>query len=216
VALLDLLLPPACASCGRSGAILCKGCLNRFSVASRPAERFLAPDAGVAMGESLSLALAAFAHEGPIRRALAALKYTGAARLAPILARASAAHLPELLAISGPASLVAVPVHRERRRARGYNQAELIARELGRSMRLPAVDALDRVRPTTKQHRLDRLARLRNLRDAFSVHLGVAVPAVTILVDDIITTTATLEACASVLREAGCEAVYGFAIAREV
>ena len=163
-----------------------------------------------------ALALAAFAHEGPIRRALAALKYTGAARLAPILARASAAHLAELLAISGPASLVPVPVHRERRRARGYNQAELIARELGRSMRLPAVDALDRVRPTTKQHRLDRLARLRNLRAAFSVHPGTAVPAVAILVDDIITTTATLEACASVLREAGCEAVYGFAIAREV
>ena len=83
-------------------------------------------------------------------------------------------------------------------------------------MRLPAVDALDRIRPTTKQHRLDRLARLRNLRAAFSVRSGAAVPTVAILVDDIITTTATLEACASVLREAGCEAVYGFAIAREV
>ena len=216
VSLLDMLLPPACASCGRSGAILCTRCLNRCSAASRPAERFLAPDAAVAMGESLCLAVAAFAHEGPMRRALAALKYTGAARLAPILARASAAHLAELLAISGPASLVPVPVHRERRRARGYNQAELIARELGRSMRLPAVNALERIRPTTKQHRLDRLARLRNLRAAFSVHPGTTVPAVTILVDDIITTTATLEACASVLRQAGCEAVYGFAIAREV
>ena len=211
-----MLLPPACASCGRSGAILCKGCLGRFSVASRPAERFLAPDAGVAMGESLCLALAAFAHEGPIRRALAALKYTGASRVAPILARASAAHLAGLLAISGPAALVPVPVHRERRRARGYNQAELIARELGRQMRLPAVDALERIRPTTKQHRLDRLARLRNLRAAFSVHPGSAVPPVAILVDDIITTTATLEACAAVLREGGCDAVYGFAVAREV
>ena len=214
--LLDLLLPPACASCGRSGAILCEGCLNRFSLASRAAERFLAPDAGVAMGESLCLALAAFAHEGPIRRALAALKYTGSSRVAPILARASAAHMAGLLAISGPATLVPVPVHRDRRRARGYNQAELIARELGRSMRLPAVNALERIRPTTKQHRLDRLARLRNLRAAFSVHPGTAVPAVAILVDDIITTTATLEACAAVLCEAGCEAVYGFAIAREV
>ena len=120
------------------------------------------------------------------------------------------------IASAGPASLVPVPVHRERRRARGYNQAQLIARELGRSMRLPALEALDRVRPTTKQHRLDRLARLRNLRAAFSVHPGTAIPPVTILVDDIITTTATLEACAAVLREAGCEAVYGFAIAREV
>ena len=83
-------------------------------------------------------------------------------------------------------------------------------------MHLPALDALDRVRPTTKQHRLDRLARLRNLRDAFALRPGVRAPSVCVLVDDIITTTATLEACGSVLREAGCEAVYGFAIAREV
>lgn len=216
VALLDLLLPPACASCGRAGAILCTQCVNRFAVASRPAECFVAPDARVVVGESLCLALAAFAHEGPIRRALAALKYTGASRLAAILARASAAPMADLLAISGPASLVPVPVHRERRRARGYNQAELIARELGRLVRLPVVDALDRIRPTTKQHRLDRLARLRNLRAAFSVHPGAVVPTVIILVDDIITTSATLEACAAALIECGAEAVYGYAVAREV
>ena len=216
MALLDLILPPACASCGRSGAILCSGCLNRFAVASRPAERFVVPDAGVVVGESLCLALAAFAHEGPIRRAIAALKYTGAARLAPILASACAPYLGQLLAISGPATLVPVPVHRERRRARGYNQAELIARELGRAMGLPVVDALDRTRPTTKQHHLDRLARLRNLRNAFSLRPGAVVPAVAILVDDIITTSATLEACAVALIEGGAEAVYGYAVAREI
>jgi predicted amidophosphoribosyltransferase len=104
-----------------------------------------------------------------------------------------------------------VPGHAERRRERGYNPAELIGRALG-----PTVPLLERVRPTTKQHRLDRAARLANLRGAFRVASGVSVPSVAILVDDIITTTATLEACASVLREAGVEAVYGFAVAREV
>ncbi len=73
---------------------------------------------------------------------------------------------------------------------------------------------LERALPTTKQHRLNRSARLANLRGAFRA--SGAVPLTAILVDDIITTTATLEACASVLRQAGCSAVYGFSLAREV
>ena len=216
-ALLDLILPPACAGCGRSGALLCPECLGSLTPASRSQDRFVAPDAAVVVGDALVLAMAAFAHAGPMRRALAALKYSGASRLAPILARAAAPALAPLLAVRGSATLVPVPVHRERLRSRGYNQAELIARALARTSRQPYETLLERVRPTTRQHRLDRVARLANLRGAFAVREGaMTVPAAVILVDDIITTTATLEACASVLREAGVEAVYGFAVAREV
>jgi ComF family protein len=215
--LLDVLLPPACAACGRSGALFCDVCRAGLAPPSREEDRFVAPDAGVVLGDALILAIAAFAHAGPGRRALAALKYTGASRLATVLAGAAAPAMPRLLAISGPAALVPVPVHRERLRERGYNQAELIARELARITRVPCIDLLERVRPTTKQHRLDRSARLANLRQAFALRPGVRVlPATVVLVDDIVTTTATLEACASVLRNAGVEAVYGFAVAREV
>ncbi len=216
MALLDLLMPPACAACGRSGALLCPRCLRGFEAPSRPADRFLTPDPGLVVGDALSLAVAAFAYAGPMRRALAALKYSGAARLAPILAGAAAPSLRLLCSIAGPASLVPIPLHLERRRARGYNQAELLGRELGRMARLPVANLLNRDRPTTKQHRLNRTARLHNLRDAFVVRRGLVVPRTAILVDDIVTTTATLEACASVLRMAGCESVYGFAVAREV
>ncbi len=216
MALLDLLMPPACAACRRPGALLCSRCLDGFEAASRPADRFLAPEAGLAVGDALWLAMAAFAYAGPMRRALAALKYSGAARLAPILARAGAPSLRHLCMISGPATLVPVPLHVERRRARGYNQAELLARELGRVAKLPVADVLHRERPTTRQHRLNRTARLHNLRGAFVVRRGTVLPPTVILIDDIVTTTATLEACASVLREAGCESVYGFAVAREV
>jgi ComF family protein len=181
-----------------------------------PADRFLAPDAGVVVGESLSMAVAALVYGGPVRRALAALKYSGAARLAPILARAAAPAMRQLLAVTGPAALVPVPLHRDRRRVRGYNQAELLARQLARLVELPTVDALARARPTTKQHRLNRAARLQNLRGAFVMRPGARAPRIAILVDDIITTTATLEACASVLRDAGSVAVFGFAVAREV
>ena len=149
-----------------------------------------------------------------MRRALAALKYTGASRLAPILADLSLPTVNRLVSISGPAVLVPIPIHRERLAVRGYNQATLLAEGLARRRRLRVIAALRRVRPTTKQHRLNRVARLQNLRGAFSA--TGQVPPVAILVDDIITTTATLEACASVLREAGCEAVYGLGVAREV
>jgi ComF family protein len=204
-------MPPACAGCGRPGSLLCDRCVGAFAPPFRPDDRFVAPDAGVVIGDALMLAMAAFAYAGPMRRALAALKYSGASRLAPILARSAQPALGRLIAITGSAVLVPVPVHRERRRERGYNQAELIARAIG-----PTAPLLERVRPTTKQHRLDRSARLANLRGAFRVAPDVALPSTVIVVDDIITTTATLEACASVLREAGVEAVYGFAVAREV
>ncbi len=216
MALLDLLMPPACAGCGRSGALLCHPCFGRLAPPSRAEDRFVAPDAGVVIGDSLALALAAFAYAGPMRRALAALKYIGASRLAPVLARASLPALETLVAVAGAAVLVPVPIHAERRRVRGYNQAELIARELANGSRLATAPLLNRLRPTTKQHRLDRAARLANLRGAFEVTDGMRVPPAVILVDDIITTTATLEACASVLRAAGLRQVYGFAVAREV
>lgn len=176
----------------------------------------MAPDAAVVLGDALVLGIAAFVHAGPMRRALAALKYTGVARLAPILADAALPALETLMRVSGPATLVPVPVHDERRRERGYDQAELIARALARQSGAPCELLLERIRPTTKQHRLDRAGRLANLRDAFRVPPGVAVAPTVIVVDDIVTTTATLEVCAAALRDAGCDRVYGLALAREV
>ena len=217
LAILDLILPPACAACGSAGALLCSACLRRARPASDAACRFVAPDPAFAIGQELSLAVAGFAFEGPIRRALARLKYDGASRLADPLANAAAPALKRLVEVTGAAPLIPVPVHRNRLRERGYNQAELIARALGSRVGLPVLDRLERVRPTSKQHRLDRAARLANLRAAFSVRSASAsMPATVIVVDDIGTTMATLEACASVLRAAGARDVYGFAVAREI
>ncbi len=213
-ALLDLLLPPACASCGRTGSLLCRACLSAFESPSRPEDRFVAPDAGIVIGDALLVGMAAFAHTGTLRRALASLKYGGASRLAPIIARAAAPALVRLIEVSGPATLVPVPVHRERLRERGYNQADLLATALSARSNVPRALLLERARPTTKQHRLNRAERLANLRGAFQP--TASPPPEVILVDDIITTTATLEACAAVLCAAGARSVFGFAIAREV
>jgi ComF family protein len=216
MALLDLLLPPACGACGRMGRLLCDRCRRDLRAPTPAGDRFFAPDAGVLIGEALELALAAFAYENVLRRLLQRLKYIGAARVAQPLAEAAAPALKALLSISGPGELVPVPVHIVRRRERGYNQAELLARELAARARQPWLDLLERPHATTKQHRLDRAGRLRNLRGAFVMRANARPPPTVIVVDDILTTSATLEACASVLREAGVLHVYGFAIGREV
>ena len=214
--ILDLVLPSACAACGRYGPALCRSCLASFRPASRPEDRFLAPDPGVVVGDALEVGFAAFAYEAALRRALQRLKYGGASRLAAPLAGAAAPTLEQLCEIVGRAPLVPVPVHRDRLRDRGYNQAALLATALGRRLGLPVVDLLERSRATVKQHRLDRAGRLRNLRDAFSIAPGGRAPPLVIVVDDILTTSATLESCARVLRAAGSVRVGGLVIGREV
>lgn len=213
--LLQLLLPDACAGCRRYGDLLCAACETQLRRASAEADRFAAADPGIVVGDAMELAMAAFLHEGTTRRVLQRLKYGGAGRLAAPLAAAATPTLRALLAQSGPASLIPVPVHPARRRQRGYNQAELLATELGRRTGLPVLDLLLRHRPTVRQHGLGRAARLHNLRGAIGVRSGAQVPEVAILVDDILTTSATLEACAETLRRHGASRIFGFAIARE-
>lgn len=196
--------------------MLCGACLGSLRPPADAADRFLAADPAIVVGDALEVAMAAFAYEGPLRRALAGLKYGGAARVARPLAGRAAARFAGLAALAGGAALVPVPVHSDRHRQRGYNQAALLARGLAAASGLAMADVLTRRRATTQQHRLDRAARLRNLRQAFAMRPDARPPPVVILVDDILTTSATLEACAGVLRDAGAKRVLGFAVAREV
>ena len=215
-AILETVLPPSCAGCGSFGTALCERCQRALEPASEPDVAFLAADpSALVAGSEVELTVAAFQHEAIARRALQRLKYGGAARLAGPLVRAALPAFDRLLTVSGPATLVPVPVHVTRQRERGYNQALLLAIELGHERQLAVGDVLARPRATSRQHGLDRAARLANLRAAFTFRGGSA-PARIILIDDILTTGATLEACASVLRQAGTKLVYGFAIAREV
>jgi ComF family protein len=215
--LLDLFVPSACCGCGRlGGGILCSTCIGSLQPASNPPDRFLVADPSVVIGEAVVLAVAALSHEGSVRKALERLKYAGARHVAEPIAHAAEPALRRLLAISGPATLVPVPLHLTRLGQRGYNQALLLADALGRGTGLPVRELIVRTRETTKQHRLDRAARLRNLQDAFAPAPRRPHGGTVVLVDDILTTSATLEACAGVLRRQGIDEVYGFAVAREI
>ena len=125
--------------------------------------------------------------------------------------------LAERLVVEGLAArcVVAVPLHPARLRQRGFNQAELLATELRRRLALfePA-GKLVRTRPTPPQVGNDRLRRFENVKNAFEWHGPVLGGEAMLLIDDVATTGATLDACASALRAAGSGPVMGVSVAR--
>ena len=162
---------------------------------------------------SLTRLRSAAAYEGPLEAALQRFKYHGWRRLAGPLALLMA----ERMVIEGLAApwAVAVPLHSSRLRQRGFNQSELLVREIRRLLSLSTPPGmLVRTRATPPQVGHDRRWRLDNVRDAFEWR-GAALGARSImLIDDVATTGATLEACAAALRAGGSGSVTGVSVAR--
>lgn len=117
--------------------------------------------------------------------------------------------------IALPQLLLTVPLHPGRLRQRGYNQSLELARPLARQFGVPLRhDLLQRVRATTAQTELDAVSRRRNVRGAFALREGVAPPAHIAVLDDVMTTGATVAECVRVLRRAGVARVDVWALAR--
>ena len=154
-------------------------------------------------------------YEGRLRDIIHALKYERRRSIAKPLGGLMRTRGAALL--RDAAVVVPVPLHPRRQRDRGFNQADDLARQLG----LPVASLLRRVKFTTSQIELPADARHENVRDAFAVAAGPAeagrhIPAVVVLVDDVSTTGATLEACARVLKRGGVTEVRALTAARVV
>jgi ComF family protein len=217
-AALDLAFPAACSGCGREGLPLCATC--------RPAlDARLALPGGTPIGLPAELPAPLLQLEwcapfaGPVRAALHDLKYSGERRLAEPLGEAAAARWARVG--TGATLVVPVPVHAERERQRGYDQAALIATVAARRLGLPVAQALERGRATVAQFELGRDERAANVAGAFRLRTSErgARQAVAgrwvLLVDDVVTTGATLAACAIALERADALAVSAIAVARE-
>ncbi len=159
---------------------------------------------------------APFRFEGVIREAVHQLKYRNLRSVAAPLA----ALLRDFLEASPlPADvLVPVPLHRRRLRERGYNQSGLLARELGKLTSTPVIEnCLVRIRPAAPQARAATVAeRQSNVADAFACRDARLKGRQVLLIDDVATTGATVEACAGALKAAGAESVWALVLAREL
>ncbi|MGE5589017.1 MAG: ComF family protein [Bacillota bacterium] len=168
--------------------------------------------------EPLASVAAVGAYEGGLAQAIRDLKYRRRRSLVPSLGQALAEAVARSRLVAQPADgapppahgpvLVPVPLHPSRFRERGFNQSELVGREVARLLGLPLeARALLRVRHTRHQARLGRRQRQDNLHGAFSVRPGWAAPDHVILIDDVYTTGATSAACAQALVRVGVRRV---------
>jgi len=219
------LLPPHCLLCGQTGSAqrdLCTACaadLLRNAVCCQrcalPLET-MAPLCGECLQREPPFASAAvpFVYAAPLDQLITHLKFgrnLAAGRvLSELWIDALRAATP-----AQPAALIPVPLHPDRLRERGYNQALELARPLARTFAIALRDdLLVRKRATAAQSNLDAPERQRNLRGAFAVTDGSAVPAHVAVIDDVMTTGATLRECARALLQAGAERVDVWALAR--
>lgn len=212
---------PVCPSClGRVKPLellsYCDRCQRPLSLAAQP------PESAALCGpcrqdETYFDRLRSFgAYDAELRRMIVLLKYNGVRPLATPLAGWLTLVLqqnPQLIAVD---AIVPVPLYAKRQRARGYNQAELLARELSRWTKLPVESRwLARIKDTPSQTGLTPAQRVENVRGAFASNTKLDRRRI-LLVDDVCTTGATLNACARVLQRAGAETVQALTVARVV
>ena len=218
----DFFFPPQCVGCRSWGSLLCPSCLKTLPWLPSP----FCPRCGLPLSPgqpcpdcpgtpwAIDAIRSLFIMEGTAREAVHALKYHGLRSLAAPLGQLLREYLQSRPL---PAEvLVPVPLHPRRERWRGFNQAALLAREVGKLSRWPVVEgSLLRYRDSPPQVHARAQERRRNVQGAFRLSDMSLVGKRVLLIDDVCTTGATLDACARTLKDGGALSVWGLTLARE-
>ena len=205
--LLDLIFPPVCVGCGRVDALLCAHCRETFIPPQLPTNT---------LPPSISEALALGDYTGPLQKAVHALKYD---RLTALAAPLGAMLADRIQQTGWPQSLILpIPLHQTRLARRGFNQTALLSQEaaqiLGWAWR---DDVLLRIRETPTQVGLNYQGRQENVRKAFAINdPAVLADRAVILVDDVLTTGATLGECATTLAAAGVQTIRAVVVGKTI
>jgi ComF family protein len=214
--LMDLATPPTCGGCGLPGPGVCSACRTDLEAPPGPGcgrcgHPWAIPTTScAACPPGLDALRFAVAYRAPAPALIGALKDGRRRGLAEDLA----ALIVDRVGAPEEGTLVPVPLGPSRRAERGFNQAEQIARGLGRRWGMPVADLLSPRGPEARQRGARVEARRRNVRGAFVARDRVTVPRVAWVVDDVCTTGATLSACAAALRRAGAHVVGAVCLAR--
>ena len=226
---IDALFPEFCLFCGKEGYVLCSPCASMLPLqllhgcpfCDRVSMNGITCDACKEKTPLAGVFSFGLYSEPRVRELIVALKYRGKRDLALILGTRIAAVIASAAKqspiFSGHLIFTAVPLPPSRRKARGYNQSELLARAIAERIGFPYINLLERTRLTTPQVEIHGVKeRLANVRKAFalSCHPELVEGRRVILADDVVTTGATLSACARALKKSGVAAVYGLTIAR--
>lgn len=223
---LDFIFPKICVGCGMLGTYLCPEChrtISFYQAALCPGCMKAIYPLGVHKSCQAKTTLDGLytiaKHEGVMHDLISSVKYKGTFDMTKLLGTLMAWHLEksDLVPSSirqSPVILVPVPMHWKKENERGFNQSKLLAQELSKKIHLPsATRILKKTKQTKPQVNLKRNERLKNQTQVFFCPYVLTDHPTVILVDDVVTTGATLSACAKVLKTAGARKVYAIALA---
>ena len=217
---LDLLFPKRCVSCGKFGAYICKDCFAKIEFIQKPVCPVCQRQAvggkthpGCQGRLRLDGLVVATRYSGSVKKAIAKVKYKWAYDIAKILIDLIVVNLWKF-DLASDLILVPVPLHVRRKKWRGFNQAEILAKSLSLKFNQPYGEYLARIIETASQVGLKKDERKKNVKGAFRLRTGADVSGKNILlVDDVYTSGATMQEACRVLKKAGAKTVWAMAVA---
>jgi ComF family protein len=224
--IINALFPPACPVCGRPAPFkngirqkMCENCVGKLAYIKSPR----CMKCGKEITDNLkeycydccksthrySQGTAVFAYTDGIKQSIYRYKYKNRREYAMFYAQEISKTCKDTIKMWAPDAIIPIPLHFAKLKKRGFNQAELIAVRLGELLDIPVLtESLIRVRKTTPMKELSDVERRKNVENAFNINENSVKYKKIMLVDDIYTTGATIDACADILIEHGAENVY--------